>query len=62
MKTYSATNFPSPQDKMFETVKTNLLSETTISQGELAFICLNSAPDTILVSSLLTLNIFDTLF
>ena len=59
-------------------LKTNLLSETIVSQAHSAFICSNSsiirikyeiclkliieATDIILVPLLLTLNIFDTLF
>ena len=44
VQTYSTKYFPSPQNNINLTVtETNLLSETTISQAQPAFICLNSA-------------------
>ena len=53
MKTYSPTNCPSPymSDYFPELLKTNLLSETAISQVHPAFICSNLAILTIELSA-----------
>ena len=51
MKTSSPTNCPSPLDNIFSVTEKNLLSETTASQAQLEFTCLNSAIITVEQSS-----------
>ena len=44
MKTYSPKNFSSPWDIHFlQSLKTNLISKTTLSDAQPEFICSNSA-------------------
>ena len=44
MKTHSPTNYPSPLETIYisQLLKTNSLSETTVSQAQPGFICSNS--------------------
>ena len=43
MKTHSRANFPSPGPIFLKITEKKLLSEATVFQGQLVFICLNSA-------------------